>query len=255
MKEGFAVLTFLLRSQGWAALSCFPVPKIDIMKTDKKGSFVTRSNLPPHGETTLYQLVTMELGKCTHHLRDSDNSYLGSFTITGTVDDQKAPDISQSNLGTLSMKHILKDLVPSIEFTVTLVGGSAKKYRLKPTVFGTNATDTRLDDRIGTLSLAEIGLLLFNFTFEVDDVTAGTAGAAKTYHFYAQPERRTTPTYQPELYQKNHGDLTLDIIGDVLQYMELFIATVPSNFQNRIPYTLPAAEMTVIVVCNKYRRE
>lgn len=251
VKEAFAVLTFLLRSQGSAALSCFPVPRIEIMKAGKNVPFATRGNLPPHGETTLEQLVTMELKSCTYHLIDTDNSYLGSFTITGAADDRNFADISQNTLGTLSMKHILKDLLPSIVFTVTPVGGQARNYRLKPTVL-TNATDTRLDDRIGTLSLAEIGLLLFNFTFEVDDITAATA---KTYNFYAQPGRWTTPTSQPELYQKNHGDLTLDIIGDVLQYMELSFATVPSNFHNRIPYLLPAAERTVYVACNKSRKE
>ena len=107
----------------------------------------------------------------------------------------------------------LKDLLPSIVFTVTPVGGQARNYRLKPTVL-TNATDTRLDNRIGTLSLAEIGLLLFNFTFEVDDITAATA---ETNNFYAQPGRWTTPTTPARALPENHGDLTLDIIGDVLQ--------------------------------------
>jgi hypothetical protein len=258
-KEAFAVSTFLLRKQSLEVLSCFPVRRIDIMKTGKNVPFILRKgNLSPHGETTLSDLVKIELKKCSPLVRDPDHVIVKFYTISGDV--IPAPTSGSkflAKIGKLTMKELLA-LFPNIVFTVTevaLPGGTTKKYKLTPILLN-SATDQRLDDYFGTLSLVEIGVLLYNFTFQVDDVTSGSPALLGYYEVSAEPERRATPTFQPELYQKNHGDLTLDIIGDALEFMAFSIASVskPSR-RTQVHYFTGATAMTLYVCWNKIRRE
>jgi hypothetical protein len=223
---------------------------VGIAPVNRKPAAIRKGTLHRHGRTSILQVVTNELPKAHPVIFDSDNNLIGVFTIVGAVGTGAPTDLTKP-LGLLTMKHILVDLFPFITFSVTS-GKTTVTYQLKPTLIDPpDQQDPRLSVPIGTLSLVEVCELLDSFNFEVD-----SSGSMKNYIISAQPGPRANENCEPELYQKNHGDLTLDVIGDVLEFMEFSVETVSANQRTRHRHLVGGTAITPIrVMGNKYRRE